>query len=219
MYPAYRLKEKLVQEEPRLPLGARARSKELNRLKILASARNLFRERGYEAATLRDIASEAGLSTGAVFANFADKHEIFTRVAEEEAARVLTVMIDAHDTALPLEERLLKQLLAAYEAALPNAQILLSALVMDWKRAWPASEDISRLTVWSRQIITETLQHATGRKELPVTAPIAAAAGILEDISYANARRAFYDSLDLATVAGQLETQVRLIIAGLKAAH
>jgi AcrR family transcriptional regulator len=32
---------------------------------------------GYEAATLRDIAREAGLSTGALFASFSGKEEIY----------------------------------------------------------------------------------------------------------------------------------------------
>ena len=42
-------------EDAPQPLGARAQSKERNRQKILESAMTLFRERGFEAATLRDI--------------------------------------------------------------------------------------------------------------------------------------------------------------------
>ena len=39
----------------------------------LAAAKALFTERGYEGATVRDIASAAGMSSGAVFASFTDK--------------------------------------------------------------------------------------------------------------------------------------------------
>lgn len=217
MYKAYLLKEKFVQEEPRLPLGARARSKELNRLKILASARTLFRERGYEAATLRDIASEAGLSTGAVFANFSDKNEIFLKIVEEETARILTAMIDAHDTSLPLEDRLIKQMVVAYEAAQQDIQLILSAFVMDWMRPESATpEDLNRQGDLARQVITDTLKHAVELKELPETANIAVAAEILEDVGYANIRRAFYSGLGAVEVAEWLDVQVRLIIAGLK---
>lgn len=221
MYKAYLLKEKFVQEEPRLPLGARARSKELNRLKILASARTLFRERGYEAATLRDIASEAGLSTGAVFANFSDKNEIFLKIVEEETARILTAMIDAHDTSLPLEDRLIKQMVVAYEAAQQDIQLILSAFVMDWVRpesqdSDPQSREINRTGDLARQVITDTLKHGVELKELPANANIAVAAEILEDVGFANIRRAFYSGLGAVEVAAWLDMQVRLIIAGLK---
>lgn len=221
MYKAYLLKEKFVQEEPRLPLGARARSKELNRLKILASARTLFRERGYEAATLRDIASEAGLSTGAVFANFSDKNEIFLKIVEDETARILTAMIDAHDTSLPLEDRLIKQMVVAYEAAQQDIQLILSAFVMDWVRpesqdSDPQSREINRTGDLARQVITDTLKHGVELKELPANANIAVAAEILEDVGFANIRRAFYSGLGAVEVAAWLDMQVRLIIAGLK---
>ncbi|HEX3406589.1 MAG TPA: helix-turn-helix domain-containing protein, partial [Caulobacteraceae bacterium] len=42
----------------------RAVAKRRTREKILASAKALFAERGYEAATIRDIAKQAGMSTG-----------------------------------------------------------------------------------------------------------------------------------------------------------
>src|SRR5476649_687590 len=86
-------------EKP-LPSGNRAKSKERNRQKILESAVTLFRERGFEAATLRDIARGANLSTGALFANFADKNEIFLTVIEHENARVIGNMVEAHDESL-----------------------------------------------------------------------------------------------------------------------
>ncbi|MFT4090199.1 MAG: TetR/AcrR family transcriptional regulator [Asticcacaulis sp.] len=211
------MKEKFVQEEPRLPLGARARSKELNRLKILASARTLFRERGYEAATLRDIASEAGLSTGAVFANFSDKNEIFLKIVEEETARILTAMIDSYDTSLSLEDRLIRQMVVAYEAAQKDIQLILSAFVMDWVRTEEQSKEINRVGDLARQVISDTLKHAVELKELPEDANIAVAAEILEDVGFANIRRAFYSGLGATEVATWLDAQVRLIIAGLKA--
>jgi AcrR family transcriptional regulator len=55
----------------------RALAKQQTRVKVLAAARRLFSEQGYEGATIRDIAAEAGMSTGAVFANFTDKSDLF----------------------------------------------------------------------------------------------------------------------------------------------
>ncbi|MDC7682823.1 TetR/AcrR family transcriptional regulator [Asticcacaulis sp. BYS171W] len=224
MYQAYELKEKLVQEEASLPLGARARSKELNRLKILASAKALFRDRGFEAATLRDIAKEAGLSTGAVFANFADKNEIFVKVVEEETARVMTAMIDAHDTSRPLDDRLHHQVMTAYAAAEENVKLILSAFVMNWsgnatgEATQPAQAEIARLTDLVRQVVLETLRHAQAEKELPVAADVAHGAEILEDLIFSNIRRAYREGQTFASTTARLRFQVSLIVSGLKAA-
>ncbi|MEW6016990.1 MAG: helix-turn-helix domain-containing protein, partial [Pseudomonadota bacterium] len=58
----------------------RALAKQQTRAKVLAAARELFSTSGYEGATIRDIAAAAGMSTGAVFANFADKSELFREI-------------------------------------------------------------------------------------------------------------------------------------------
>lgn len=49
--------------------------------KVLEAAAGLFAEEGgYQAATIRSIAKAAGMSTGAVFANFSDKVAIYRTV-------------------------------------------------------------------------------------------------------------------------------------------
>ena len=58
----------------------RALAKQQTRAKVLAAARRLFSEHGYEGATIRDIAQAAGMSTGAVFASFSDKSELFDEI-------------------------------------------------------------------------------------------------------------------------------------------
>jgi AcrR family transcriptional regulator len=51
--------------------------------RILGASRKLFLEKDYRAATMRDIAVEAELSTGAVYFYFKGKDEIYGRVCEE----------------------------------------------------------------------------------------------------------------------------------------
>ncbi len=58
----------------------RALAKQQTRAKVLSAARRLFSEQGYEGATIRDIAAAAGMSTGAVFANFSDKSDLFREI-------------------------------------------------------------------------------------------------------------------------------------------
>ncbi|MDQ1433678.1 MAG: hypothetical protein QOF59_494, partial [Actinomycetota bacterium] len=46
------------------------------RERLLAAAIEVFVDQGYEGARLQDIARTAGLTTGAVYANFRDKEEL-----------------------------------------------------------------------------------------------------------------------------------------------
>src|ERR1700759_2855034 len=74
--------EAIVKVPTRRPLA-----KQQTRAKVLAAARKLFSEHGYEGATIRDIAAAAGMSTGAVFANFSDKSDLFRDIMLSDAAK------------------------------------------------------------------------------------------------------------------------------------
>src|SRR6516165_6391288 len=55
---------------------------------ILASARSLFRTRGFEATSIDDIAEGAGVAKGAVYHHFESKEAIFTQVLEAVQAEI-----------------------------------------------------------------------------------------------------------------------------------
>ena len=58
----------------------RREQKERTRVKILLAAKVLFEAHGFEKATMREIAKAAGMSTGAVFANWRDKAHLYREV-------------------------------------------------------------------------------------------------------------------------------------------
>lgn len=58
-------------------------AKAQTRAKVLDAGKSLFEEVGYERATIRAVARRAGFSTGAVFANFADKTELYRAVYDQ----------------------------------------------------------------------------------------------------------------------------------------
>lgn len=53
------------------------------RADLLAAAHRVFVERGFHAATLDDIAEEAGYTKGAVYSNFRGKNDLFLALLEE----------------------------------------------------------------------------------------------------------------------------------------
>src|SRR6202008_2947156 len=73
----------------------RALAKLQTRNKVLAAARKLFSEHGYEGATIRDIAAAAGMSTGAVFANFSDKSDLFREIMITDMGALAEAMREA----------------------------------------------------------------------------------------------------------------------------
>jgi AcrR family transcriptional regulator len=68
------------------PRLSRAEQNDRNRALLLAAARRVFLERGYYAATLDQIADEAGFSKGAVYSRFASKADMFLALLEDRIA-------------------------------------------------------------------------------------------------------------------------------------
>jgi AcrR family transcriptional regulator len=68
---------------------------------LICAAAAVFLRRGFQAATLREIAAEAGMTTGAVYSNFDGKAGLFLAVLEEKLDPRLATMYEAARTAPP----------------------------------------------------------------------------------------------------------------------
>ncbi len=89
------------------------------RERILASARQLFAQRGFEGTSTKDIAAHAGVPSGLVFYYFETKDALIDAVFEDNpASHIVTMMWDAsrQNTSDPIESALR----AAYETALEH---------------------------------------------------------------------------------------------------
>jgi AcrR family transcriptional regulator len=62
----------------------RTDSKTRTRTELIAAARRVFMRRGFHAASLEEIAEEAGFTKGAVYSNFAGKDDLFLAVLDEQ---------------------------------------------------------------------------------------------------------------------------------------
>jgi AcrR family transcriptional regulator len=71
------------------PFAARAAEHESRRL-ILDTAARLFREEGYAATSLRDIAGECGMKAGSLYYHFASKDEIVSEVLRTGVERTFS---------------------------------------------------------------------------------------------------------------------------------
>lgn len=76
----------------------REQSRAHTRERLLAAARGAFARNGFHGASVDEIASEAGFSTGALYSNFNGKEDLFLELMEreiEEHARELTEAVRA----------------------------------------------------------------------------------------------------------------------------
>jgi AcrR family transcriptional regulator len=62
----------------------REQSRALTRERLLSAARGVFARRGFHGASVEEIASEAGFSTGALYSNFDGKEDLFLVLMERE---------------------------------------------------------------------------------------------------------------------------------------
>ncbi len=65
---------------------SREQNRERTRSALLASAAKVFARRGYDGATLDEVAADAGYTKGAVYANFESKEELFLAMLDERFA-------------------------------------------------------------------------------------------------------------------------------------
>jgi AcrR family transcriptional regulator len=114
------------------------------RSRILASALDLFRRRGFDQTTMREIAAEAGVALGAAYYYFASKEALvmafYEQASEEMSAKIEADLVDAKG----LENRLRVILDIKFEYFAPN-RLFLGAL------AWHAADPEHPLSPFSAQ--------------------------------------------------------------------
>jgi AcrR family transcriptional regulator len=94
------------------------------RSRILASALDLFRRRGFDQTTMREIAAEAGVALGGAYYYFASK-EALVMAFYEQASQEMSAKIEADLAgAKGLENRLRAIIDVKFEYFAPNRQFL-----------------------------------------------------------------------------------------------
>ncbi|MFA4983704.1 MAG: TetR/AcrR family transcriptional regulator [Candidatus Omnitrophota bacterium] len=73
-------------------LNRKERDRQLRRSDILKAAEHLFAIKGYNKATIRDIAKEAQYATGTVYLHFKDKEALFFALFEEKLKNLLSII-------------------------------------------------------------------------------------------------------------------------------
>ncbi len=89
------LAKKAKVKNPNRRAGVRELSKQDSQHRIMVAARELFAELGYDRATLRQIATKAGLTVGALFNHVSDKRDLIYLIFNEDVSTVVDLALQA----------------------------------------------------------------------------------------------------------------------------
>ncbi|HEX3700191.1 MAG TPA: helix-turn-helix domain-containing protein [Phenylobacterium sp.] len=192
----------------------RAQAKQQTRGKVLAAARRLFSEHGYEGATIRDIAAEAGMSTGAVFANFTDKSDLFREIMASDMIALAEAMREAAGRGRGVEDTLLKMFSAGYAFYKSQLPLARAAFSVSWA---PQDGPVLRRASQVQQLhelIAEQLTLGMRRGELSQEAEIKLRTQMLFDAYLSNYPQAIFEGWGLEALQARSRDQIRILLAG-----
>lgn len=192
----------------------RAQAKLQTRQKVLAAARQMFAEQGYEGATIRDIATAAGMSTGAVFANFTDKSDLFCDIMNSDMVQLVAAVEEAVAGETRVEAALTTLFTSAfrfYQSQLPLAR---AAFCVAWTP--DHGHDVRNLPSLGRlrALITEQLEAGVARGELVAEAEIPLRTTMLFSAFLSNFPQAIFRGYSCEDLEARARDQVRILLAG-----
>lgn len=109
------------------------RAEDDRRSELISISARLFREKGYEKTTVRDISAAAGIHSGSWFYYFKTKHDILVAVIEEGMRQALSLMEEiAGDASVP-REKFRKLVNAHLRIVLLPDQHFIQLLLYEWR--------------------------------------------------------------------------------------
>lgn len=108
--------------------------------KLLQTAAHLFRSKGYERTTVRDLASAVGIQSGSIFHHFKSKDEILRSVMEETIRYNTALMRASLAEAGSLRERVLALIRCELQSIMGGTGEAMAVLVYEWRSLSQASQ-------------------------------------------------------------------------------
>lgn len=101
--------------------------------KLLQTAAHLFRSKGYERTTVRDLAGAVGIQSGSIFHHFKSKDEILRSVMEETVRYNTALMHAALAEASDLRGRVLALIRCELQSIMGGTGEAMAVLVYEWR--------------------------------------------------------------------------------------
>ena len=209
----------MVQNFPALfSTTRRAVAKQQTRRRLIAAAKSLVADRGYDAATLRDVAAMADVSTGAVFANFQDKADLFNEAIVDDLAELLSEMRRAALNAKTAREALLAMVGAGYDLHAERLSLVQAQMAFSWSCGRPLQQRRGGPVGRIREALAEVLREGMASGELSSAMNVELIAEMIWDSYEAGYRHAIFEGWTPAALTAYAEMRINVLLDGYRLA-
>jgi len=199
-----------------LGLGIRQAQKQETRCRVLAAARELFNEVGYEGATIRLVAQRAGVSVGSVFTTFSSKADILSQVMRERVdaltAEVEGLMAGVGGT---VRDRFKAFLAANYRIEIKRPKLYLAHIIAAFTPDLEEGVAPFGATPQTVALAHDLLREGIANGEIDPAADLEALVDLVRGAYAWNYRLAARSTVSAETLIGLMERQVDIIFDGI----
>jgi AcrR family transcriptional regulator len=108
--------------------------------KVLQVAAHLFRHKGYERTTVRDLAAAAGIQSGSLFHHFRSKDEILSSVMEQTAIYNTELMRVALARTQDVRGRVLALIRCELQSIMGGTGEAMAVMIYEWRSLSPQEQ-------------------------------------------------------------------------------
>jgi len=112
---------------------ARRNNESNRRDELLRVSAKLFREKGFDGTSIRDISAAAGMHSGSPFYHFKTKQDILVAVMEQGLAEGLRKTEEVMALSLPPEQKLMRLIRTQLGTILEEGSDFIPVLLYDWR--------------------------------------------------------------------------------------
>lgn len=173
----------------------RERRREDTRRRLLVAARSVFARRGFHGASVEEIASEAGFSTGALYSNFDGKEDLFLVLMEreiDEQAREIAAAVRARASVDERARDGARQWMMMIERE-PDALLLFMEFWAYGVRDAAVRPKVAARFAQAREVLTQLIAEAVGEFDLELEIPAAQLAVAIDALADGIARQKLAD--------------------------
>ena len=150
---------------------------------ILEAAAKVFVEKGYDRATLQDIAVRVGITKAALYYHFPSKHDLLYQIVDTVMEKGILELTKIVEQPLPFKEKIqsaFREHFSSYDSQFPQYGVLLHEKLnlMPSKEAHQMKEKTRRyVSIWKR-LMDEGVRGGNLREDLPPKLMVWAALGM-----------------------------------------
>lgn len=195
----------------------RDEQKRRTREKVIAAARRLFSEPGYQKTTIRMIADAAGVAVGSVFTTFESKEEVLAAVMEENYGDIGAAFEQGLARPGAIADRVASAFDRAFVIDFGRLELVLHQIgaSFTWTREFEVKNRTGLGQAFSR--LNLALAHAQEAGELAADIDRVALEHLLLGIYLRTFRHAWYHNLDAVGAGAFAARQVRMVFCGVAA--